>query len=362
MSALRDNLLDLDSQRLGQWFEAHGHRSFRATQLVKWVHQQGTVDLDGMTNLSKALRDELRESTELRLPEVKLEQRSKDGTIKWLLDVGADNAVETVFIPEPDRGTLCVSSQVGCPLACVFCATGLQGFNRNLRTSEIIGQLWLARNRLGEIESPPRRISNIVMMGMGEPTMNLDNVIPALNLMLDDNAYGLARKRVTVSTAGHVPGIDRLAKECPVSLAVSLHAPDDDLRNELVPLNKSFPIRDLMDACRRYGDIDRRGSITFEYILLAGVNDSAAEAKALVKCLRGVPAKVNLIPYNPVPGLPYARPTEASIVAFRQHLIDAGLITITRRTRGDDIDAACGQLAGKVLARAQRNQRLAAAC
>lgn len=357
MSAQRPNLLDFDAEALARFFTAHGQPAYRATQLIKWVHQQGVLDLDLMTNFGRALRDLLRESGEFRLPEVISAHESNDGTLKWLLRVDNGNAIETVFIPEIDRGTLCVSSQVGCALNCSFCATARQGFSRNLSTGEIIGQLWVAARHLGQHPKTQRRITNVVMMGMGEPLLNFDAVVPAMRLMMDDNTYNLGRKRVTLSTAGHVPGIDRLREECPVSLAVSLHAPDDDLRNELVPLNKTYPIAELLDACRRYVSNNPHDQITFEYVMLDGVNDTPAHARRLARILRGIPSKMNLIPFNPVVGADYRRSAPEAIDAFRRELANAGLLTITRKTRGEDIDAACGQLVGKVAARAARHRR-----
>ncbi|MEQ8662111.1 MAG: 23S rRNA (adenine(2503)-C(2))-methyltransferase RlmN [Gammaproteobacteria bacterium] len=353
------NLLGLDEDGLARYFETLGERRFRATQIVKWVHQQGVVDFAAMTNLSRALRERLLAETEIRPPVAEAEQLSSDGTRKWLMRVDSGNCVETVFIPEGERGTLCVSSQVGCPLDCAFCATARQGFNRNLGVAEIIGQVWHAARRLGQTPKQGRHITNVVMMGMGEPLLNFDNVVAAMRLMMDDNAYNLGRKRVTLSTAGVVPGIDRLARECPVSLAISLHATNDDLRNQLVPINRSYPLAELLDACRRYSTSNPHGEITFEYVMLKGVNDSIAEARALIRLLQGLPAKVNLIPFNPFAGAGFERSTDDAIDAFRERLSRAGLVTITRKTRGDDIAAACGQLVGEVQARARRHRRVA---
>jgi 23S rRNA (adenine2503-C2)-methyltransferase len=349
------NLLGHNRKRLESVFDDMGERSFRASQLMKWVHQLGETDFEGMSNLSKALRRRLSESASLHAPEVVSEQRSEDGTVKWLLRVDSGNCIETVFIPETDRGTLCVSSQVGCALNCSFCSTAQQGFNRNLSSSEIIGQLWLARRALGDFTGNSGRvISNVVLMGMGEPLLNFDAVTEALDLMLEDFAYGLSRRRVTLSTAGHVPGIDRLAERRPVALAVSLHAPDNALRDQLVPLNRTYPINELMDACLRYLRHDPRQRITFEYVMLDGVNDSPRHARSLASLLSTVPAKVNLIPFNPFPGSRYRRSGDDRINAFRDILSAKGLTTMTRKTRGDDIDAACGQLAGQVQARSRR--------
>ncbi len=356
-SAERINLLGLNRDSLERLFEELGEKRFRATQVLKWIHQFRVRDFDAMTNLSKPLRAKLSAMARIQPPEIVSDQLSRDGTRKWLLKVDSGNCIEMVFIPEEDRGTLCVSSQVGCALNCTFCSTAQQGFNRNLTSAEIIGQLFLAASILETAESDERVITNVVLMGMGEPLLNFDSVVEAMDIMLEDFAYCLARKRVTLSTAGVVPGINRLSERCPVSLAVSLHAPDDVLRNELVPLNKSYPIAELLDACRRYAGRNPREKITFEYVMLDGVNDSLEHARALCKCLRGIPAKVNLIPFNPFPGTRYQRSPQARIDAFREVLVASGLVTITRKTRGDDIDAACGQLAGKVVARSARIQR-----
>ena len=352
--AARINLLGMNHAGLEALFASLGERSFRATQVMKWIHQAYVTDFADMTNLSLKLRQRLAEIAEVKPPRVLRRQLSADGTSKWLLEVDADNSVETVFIPEPDRGTLCISSQVGCPLDCSFCATAKQGFNRNLSSAEIIGQLWLVNRELGRSDDGNTRVSNVVMMGMGEPLLNFEPVVAAMDLMVDDNAHGLARRRVTLSTAGLVPGIYRLKQRLPVSLAVSLHAPDDTLRDRLVPLNRSFPIEQLLQACRDYTADMPRTVVTFEYVMLAGVNDTEAHARALAKLLGDVPAKVNLIPFNPFEGISYSRSEPEVIDKFREILIQSGLITITRKTRGDDIDAACGQLAGRVQARASR--------
>lgn len=348
------NLLGHNRAHLESFFADLGERSFRASQLMKWVHQLGIDNVAEMSNLSKPLRERLGQMSTLRPPEVVSEQRSADGTVKWLLKVDSGNCIETVFIPEAERGTLCISSQVGCALNCSFCSTAQQGFNRNLSSAEIIGQLWLARRALNDFNSEPRVISNVVMMGMGEPLLNFDAVADAMDLMLEDFAYGLSRRRVTLSTAGHVAGIDRLKERRPVSLAVSLHAPNDALRDQLVPLNKTWPIRELMQACRRYLADDPRQRITMEYVMLDGINDSLAHARELAALLADVPSKVNLIPFNPFPGTTYKRSPRKRIDAFRELLAAKGLTTMTRKTRGEDIDAACGQLAGKVQARARR--------
>ena len=347
----RVNLLGLARPRLEAFFEALGERPFRARQVLKWVHARGAREFEPMTDLGRDLRRRLSEVAEIRAPAVEDRRVSADGTRKWLLRVDSGNCVETVFIPEGHRGTLCVSSQVGCPLDCAFCSTARQGFNRNLTAAEIAGQVWLA---VRELDRP---LTNVVLMGMGEPLLNFDAVTEAIDLMLEDLAYGLARRRVTLSTAGVVPGIDRLARRAPVSLAVSLHAPDDALRDRLVPINRKYPIAELLAACRRYADANPKQKITFEYTLLAGVNDSPAQADALVRRLRPVPAKVNLIPFNPFPGAPFHRPAQEVIDRFRERLNGAGIVAITRRPRGDDIDAACGQLAGEVTARAARVRR-----
>jgi 23S rRNA (adenine2503-C2)-methyltransferase len=352
------NLFNFTHTDLVEFFIQRGEKPFRASQILKWVHQMGVVDFDNMTNLSKALRQWLKQETTLTLPEVVAVQVSQDGTRKWLLQLECGNRIEMVFIPEDDRGTLCVSSQVGCPLNCSFCATGKQGFNRNLEVAEIIGQLWLAEHSLRQegfrAEEHGRIISNVVFMGMGEPLTNFNNVIKAIDLMRDDFCYGLSWRRITVSTAGIVPAMARLKETSPVCLAISLHAPNDELRNELVPLNKKYPLASLLAACRDYVKDDDRLKLTFEYVMLRGINDSADHAKALVKLMRHLPAKVNLIPFNPFPQSPYERSTQDVIDNFRNILLAADIMTITRKTRGDDIDAACGQLAGKVADKTRR--------
>ena len=352
------NLLGLSRQQMEAFFAAMGEKPFRATQVMKWIFQEGIDDFAQMSNLSKALREKLQTVAEIRLPEVVQDHPSADGTRKWLLKVDALNHIEMVYIPEAERSTLCVSSQVGCTLACSFCSTARQGFNRNLTTAEITGQIALAARIIGLPQNKGERvITNVVLMGMGEPLLNLENVAPALELMQDDLAFGISKRRVTVSTAGVVPGIDQLRALSDVSLAVSLHAPNDALRDQLVPLNKKYPIKELMAACKRYvaGKPHRR--VTFEYVMLAGVNDSLAHARQLVKILRDVPAKVNLIPFNPFPGAPYTCSSLAVINAFREVIMQAGIITVTRKTRGEDIAAACGQLAGKVTDRTRRSER-----
>jgi 23S rRNA (adenine2503-C2)-methyltransferase len=349
------NLLNLDRQGLTSFFINLGEKPFRATQLMKWIYQQNVLDFDEMTNLSKALRQRLKEIAEISLPQVQMIQTSQDGTRKWLLQLDTDNSVEMVFIPEEDRGTLCVSSQVGCALDCRFCATAQQGFNRNLSVAEIIAQLWLAEHtlraegyKIPKMEKSGRAISNVVMMGMGEPLTNFNNVVKAMNLMMDDFSYGLSWRRITLSTAGIVPAMQRLREQCPVNIAVSLHAPNDALRDQLVPINKKYPLHKLIAACRAYAKGKPSRQITFEYIMLKNINDSPAHARALIKLLQGIPAKVNLIPFNPFSTTPYQRAIPETIEHFRDILIQAGLLTVTRKTRGDDIDAACGQLAGKV--------------
>ena len=357
------NLLDFDLEGLAAFCDSLGEKRFRAVQLYRWIHQKGAADFEQMSDLAKSLRSKLAGVAEVRALPVASEHVSADGTIKWLFDVGDGNAVETVFIPEADRGTLCVSSQAGCAVGCRFCATGHQGFSRNLRTGEIVAQLWYAEHRLRErlnLADGVRAIDNVVMMGMGEPLQNYDALLPALRTMLSDHAYGLSRRRVTVSTSGVVPMIDRLREDCPVALAVSLHAPDDPLRESLVPLNRKYPIDELLDACNRYLDKAPRDFITFEYCMLDGVNDSPAQAQSLVQLLQHrVSCKINLIPFNPFPASGLTRSSRERVSAFAQVLQDAGIVTTVRKTRGDDIDAACGQLAGEVQDRTQARQRMA---
>ncbi len=355
---MKTNLLDFDAQQLGAWFAEMGEKPFRARQVLRWVHKAGEGDFDAMTDLAHALRSRLKETACVRSPTVMREERSDDGTRKWLLDVGTGNAVEAVFIPETDRATLCVSTQAGCALDCAFCSTGKQGFNRNLSVAEIIGQLWWANREVGKDASGNWPITNVVMMGMGEPLLNFDNTVSALRLMLDDNAYGLSRRRVTVSTSGIVPAMDRLRDECPVALAVSLHAPNDALRDVLVPVNRKYPLRELMAACQRYLDKAPRDFITFEYVMLDGVNDAVAQARELIALVRDTPCKFNLIPFNPFPQAPYARSAQDAVQRFRDVLMEAGIVTTTRKERGGDIAAACGQLAGRVQDKTKRTQRL----
>lgn len=349
------NLLDFDQAQLAAYFAELGEKPFRAKQLMRWMHHFGVNDFEQMTDIAKALREKLAGAAAIVPPEIKVEQISEDGTRKWLIDVGAGNGVETVFIPESDRGTLCVSSQVGCALECTFCSTGRQGFNRNLKIAEIIGQLWIANKALGRDPKGERVISNVVMMGMGEPLANFDNVVTALNIMLDDSAYGLSRRRVTVSTSGLVPAMDRLRVECPVALAVSLHAPNDPLRDEIVPINKKYPLKELMAACQRYLEKAPRDFVTFEYVMLDGVNDTAEHAHQLLQLVRDVPCKFNLIPFNPFPNSGYGTSKPDNIRRFRDILMQSGYVVTTRKTRGDDIDAACGQLAGKVQDKTRRS-------
>ena len=349
------NLLDFSPEKLKAFFHEQGEKPFRAIQLIKWIHQQGVADFDQMTNLSKSLRSRLKQIAEIRPPEVVTEQQSSDGTNKWLLRLDDGNCIEVVFIPEANRGTLCISSQVGCALDCTFCSTARQGFNRNLTVAEIIGQLWMAKNLLQSDPMGDRVISNVVFMGMGEPLLNYNNVIDTIHLMLDDNAYGLSKRRVTVSTSGVVPALDRLSDTVDIALAVSLHAPNDDLRNTLVPINKKYPIKKLLEACNRFLEKKAaRERITMEYVLLDGINDSDEHAYQLVHVLKDTPSKVNLIPFNPFPETRYKCSSPKRINRFHDILASAGIITMTRKTRGDDIDAACGQLAGKVNDKSRR--------
>jgi len=352
----RINLFDLDEARMRSFFESIGEKPFRAAQLLKWIYHQGVTDFDQMTNLSFDLRQRLRQLAEIKPPHVLNEQLSADGTTKWLIGFGGGNAVETVFIPEPNRGTLCISSQVGCALNCTFCATGAQGFNRNLTTAEIIGQVWLAAQALGHERNGKRRITNVVLMGMGEPLLNFEAVVSALSLLRNDLGFGFAAKRVTLSTAGLVPGIDRLRDTIDVALAVSLHAPEDTLRETLVPLNRKYPIKELMRSCSDYVSDKHKRTVTFEYTLIDGVNDRPEHARQLVKLLRRLPSKLNLIPFNPFPGTRFRCSPDHRVREFQEIVMAGGLIATVRKTRGDDIDAACGQLAGKVLDRTRRSQ------
>jgi 23S rRNA (adenine2503-C2)-methyltransferase len=368
-------LLDFTLAGLTEWFATQGEKPFRARQVFQWIHQRGVADFDAMTDLAKSLREKLKAIAEVKPPRVLSEHRSGDGTVKWLFDVGVGNGIETVYIPEDDRGTLCVSSQVGCALDCKFCSTGRQGFNRDLGVAEIIGQLWVANKRLEEMEREgisarlidvedlasattasrsPRPVSNVVMMGMGEPLNNFQPVVDAMSIMLDDHAYGLSRRRVTLSTSGVVPNIRKLAEALPVALAVSLHAPNDEIRSRIMPVNDAYPIAKLLDACRDYLEVSPRDFITFEYVMLKGVNDAPDHAKELAKLLKRVPSKVNLIPFNPFPDSGFETTDMERVKRFQKVLLDAGYIATIRRTRGDDIDAACGQLAGQVVNRMKR--------
>lgn len=355
----RTNLLGLDLAGLEAYFVELGEKPFRARQLLQWIHKYRVTDFAEMTNLSKSLREKLQQLAEIRLPEVIHEHISRDGTRKWIIRLDGGNSIETVFIPEDGRGTLCVSSQVGCTLNCTFCSTAQQGFNRNLDASEIIAQLWLANEALGKDPKGNRVVTNVVMMGMGEPLANYNNVITAMNLMRDDYGYGISWRRLTLSTSGMVPMIDKLREDCHVSLAISLHAANDELRSQIIPLNEKYPIADLLAACKRYVTGQQRRHITVEYVMLEGINDSLKDADDLIRILKGLPTKINLIPFNPFPGTQYRCSSRNSIVRFQKHLMDAGLVATVRKTRGDDIVAACGQLAGEVEDRTRRSQRLA---
>ena len=387
---MKTNLLDFEPAAMTAWFAEQGEKPFRAKQVLRWIYKGGESDFNAMSDLAISLREKLKRTAWIHTPSVVREETASDGTRKWLLDVGTGNAVETVFIPEEDRGTLCVSTQAGCALDCSFCSTGKQGFNRNLSTAEIIGQVWWANHQIGKdgaSDTLPRSgrsweeaqaaipapdgsvapcqgrygnwpVTNVVLMGMGEPLLNFDNTVSALRLMLDDNAYGLSRRRVTVSTSGVVPAMDRLRDECPVALAVSLHAPNDALRNVLVPINQKYPLKELMAACRRYLEKAPRDFVTFEYVMLAGVNDSVQHARDLIDLVRDVPCKFNLIPFNPFPQAPYQRSDMETVKRFRDVLMQAGIVTTIRKVRGDDIAAACGQLAGQVQDKTKRTHRL----
>lgn len=348
------NLLDFDRKGLAAFFVDLGEKPFRATQLLKWIYQENVQDFDLMSNLSKSLRRYLTEHCCIETPEIAVEQLASDGVRKWALQTHCGNRVETVFIPEEGRGTLCVSSQVGCALACTFCSTAQQGFNRNLATSEIIGQLYVAQNQLGD----SAKITNVVMMGMGEPLLNFDNVVAAMNLMMDDFAYGLSKRRVTISTSGVVPAMYRLTEVCDVSLAVSLHAVTDELRDVLVPINKKYPLQELLAACRENAKLAPRRTVTFEYVMLEGINDSLDDAQGLVELLATVPAKINLIPFNPFPTSVYRCSSNNRIHQFKTLLNEAGIVTTIRKTRGEDIDAACGQLVGQVKDKSRRHLKL----
>jgi 23S rRNA (adenine2503-C2)-methyltransferase len=358
--SVKTNLLGLSVSKLGDFFEQLGEKRFRATQMVKWIHQMGEQDFDQMTNLSKSLREKLNATAEVKLPEVVSCQDSSDGTRKWLIKVEGGSCIEMVYIPEKDRGTLCVSSQIGCALDCSFCATGKQGFNRDLTTAEIIGQLWIAAQSFDQFAAKaPRKVSNVVMMGMGEPLMNFNNVVDAMNLMMEDNAYGLSKRRVTLSTAGVVPALDQLAGVTDVSLAISLHAPNDELRNELVPINRKYNLKQFVESAKNYIEKmpDNRRKATVEYTLMDQVNDRSVHARELAELLRDLPCKINLIPFNPFPGSDYKRVTNTALDRFRDILQGEGYTVTVRTTRGDDIAAACGQLAGEVNDRTKRQQR-----
>lgn len=350
------NLMDLTRQQMREFFQELGEKPFRADQLVKWIYHFGEDNFDNMTNINKKLREKLKSVAEIKAPEVAVEQRSADGTIKWAMQVG-DQQVETVYIPEADRATLCVSSQVGCALACTFCSTAQQGFNRNLTVSEIIGQVWRASKIIGNFGvTGVRPITNVVMMGMGEPLLNVANVVPAMEIMLDDFAYGLSKRRVTLSTSGVVPALDNLSKMIDVALAISLHAPNDELRDEIVPINKKYNIKMLIDSVNRYLSVSNanHGKVTIEYVMLDHVNDSTEHAHQLAEVLKNTPCKINLIPWNPFPEAPYAKSSNTRIDRFQKTLMEYGFTVIVRKTRGDDIDAACGQLAGDVIDRTKR--------
>ncbi len=358
---MQQNLLNMNLAVIQAYFEGLGEKAFRGRQVFKWIHQHGFCDFAEMTDISKELRSQLTQQACIKAPEIALQEISDDGTYKWLLRLADGNSIETVFIPEDDRGTLCISSQAGCVLNCTFCATARQGFNRNLEVHEIIGQLYVANQVLRKLtdnqrEKNTRIITNVVMMGMGEPLLNFDNVNQAMDIMQDDLGYGLSKRRVTLSTSGVIPKIDKLKETNPVSLAVSLHAPNDKLRDQLVPLNKKYPIKDLMNACKRYVAGEPRRRVTMEYVMLKGINDNEKHARQLIKILSGVPAKVNLIPFNSFDGSGFERSGMDSINNFREILMQAGIVTVTRKTRGDDINAACGQLAGSIVDRTQRSK------
>lgn len=357
MSESLINLLNFDRQGMTDFFVELGEKPFRATQMLKWIYQFGVSDFDQMTNLSKATREKLSAIAKISVPDIIEQQESDDGTIKWLFSLENGNAIETVFIPDGDRGTLCVSSQIGCALECSFCSTAQQGFNRNLSTAEVIGQVWAANQAMKVLPRNQRVISNVVMMGMGEPLLNFKNVVAAMNIMMDDNAYGLSKRRVTISTSGVVPALERLKAVSDVALAVSLHATNDELRNELVPINKKYPIKQLLEACKFYIEGENKRKVTFEYVMLDGVNDKPQHARELAALIKDIPSKVNLIPFNPFPNSNYKCSSRNAIEKFRDILMKSGVISTTRKTRGDDIDAACGQLAGKVMDKTKRRLR-----
>lgn len=345
---LKTNLLEFDREGIEVFFERLGAKPFHGRNVLKWIHKHGVTDFDAMTDLSKSLRVQLKALAEVRVPDIVFEQPALDGTHKWLLELDCNNRIESVFIPEPNRSTLCISSQVGCALDCSFCSTAQQGFNRNLTTAEIIGQVWVAQRELD------RPLSNVVLMGMGEPLANYDAVLAATRIMQDDLAYMLSKYRVTISTSGIVPAIRQLTRDSEVSLAVSLHAPSNDLRDQLVPINRKYPLEELIPACRDYLRGDKRRKVTWEYVMLDGINDSDRQARQLIRLLEGTPSKINLIPFNPFPGTGYRCSPAERIDAFRERLVRAGIVTTTRKTRGNDIDAACGQLVGRVKDRSRR--------
>ncbi|MFW2373481.1 MAG: 23S rRNA (adenine(2503)-C(2))-methyltransferase RlmN [Gammaproteobacteria bacterium] len=354
----KTNLLGMNQQDLEAFFAELGEKRFRASQVMKWIHQLNVDDFQQMTNISKAMQEKLQKIAEVRTPEVIVDQLSDDGTRKWVLKLDGGNCIETVFIPDDERGTLCISSQVGCALDCSFCSTARQGFSRNLSSSEIVAQIWLATRLLDQELKPGRKVTNVVFMGMGEPLLNFENVVKAIDLFLDDNAYGLSKRRVTVSTAGVLPAIDRLSKRHDVQLAISLHAVRDDLRDELVPINKKYPLKELLDTCHRFmADRSPRSRLTIEYVLLDGVNDSDQDARDLIKLLEGLSVMVNLIPFNPFEGAGYKTSSGNTVRRFQQILVKGDITTVVRRTRGEDIDAACGQLVGKVTDKSRRDQK-----
>lgn len=358
MSQVIKNLLDLNREAMHRFFSEIGESPYRTQQTMQWIHQQGVKDIDKISNLSVALRERLKSIASIEVPEVVINELSTDGTRKWLLKLKDGNCIETVFIPEHNRGTLCVSSQVGCALNCSFCSTAQQGFSRNLTVAEIIGQVWIAVRYLsGNSLQHDHTITNVVMMGMGEPLLNFENVVSAMDIMMDDFAYGFSKHRVTLSTSGIVPALKRLSERSEVALAVSLHAPNDELRNRLVPINKKYPLNELLAVCRHYFKNNDRRRITMEYVMLDGINDQPMHARQLIKLLQGIPVKVNLIPFNPFPNTVYRRSPQEAIDKFRGYLIKAGINTITRKTRGEDIDAACGQLVGRVQDKTYRGRR-----
>ena len=359
-----DNLLEFNREQLTKYIEQFGHKPYRAKQLLRWIYYFNENNFGVMTDVAKSFQKTLTENAEIQIPQITFDKLSSDGTRKWLLNVGASNGIETVFIPEVDRGTLCISSQVGCALECTFCSTGRQGFNRNLTSGEIIGQLWLANKLLrkqenySHLNNEKRIISNVVMMGMGEPLTNYKNVVHSLEMMLDDQVYGLSRRKVTLSTSGLIPAIDKLKIDCPVALAISLHAPNNNLRDEIVPINKKYPLKDLMSACIRYIEYAPRDFVTFEYVMLKGVNDSISQAKELINLVKDVPCKFNLIPFNSFVNSGYECSDKNTITRFKEVLAGEGIITTIRKTRGDDIDAACGQLAGQVQDKTKRTEKI----